>query len=105
MAQRGSKVVYMATNSRDRESLILAVLAGQLRAEAARQRVSLRDLARNSGVPYPTVQKSLAGRRMIDVSELARLCQALHVSASTLFERAEAEIAEQEGDQGGVAVN
>lgn len=87
----------MATNSRDRESLILAALAGQLRAEAARRRISLRELARLSGVPYPTVQKSLAGRRMIDVSELARLCQALQISASRLFERAEAELAEDGG--------
>lgn len=79
----------MASNSRDRESAVLAAVAEQLRAEAARQRVSLRELSRRSGVPYPTVQKSLAGRRMIDVAELAALCYALDVSAADLFGRAE----------------
>lgn len=77
----------MASNSRDRESAILAALAAELRAEAAKQRVGLRELARRSGIPYPTVQKSLAARRMIDVAELGRLCYALNVSPSALFAR------------------
>lgn len=81
----------MASNSRDRESSVLAAVAEQLRLEAARQRVSLREISRRSGVPYPTVQKSLAGRRMIDVAELAALCYALDVGPALLLARIETE--------------
>lgn len=91
----------MATNSRDTASQVLAAVAEQLRSEAARQRVSLRDLSRRSGIPYPTVQKSLAGRRMIDISELARLCQALGVSPAELFSRIKPESEEGGGEEAG----
>lgn len=79
----------MAQNARERESAVLAELAGELRAEAARQQLSLHELSRRSGMPYPTVQKSMAGRRMIDVAELARLCYALSVTPADLFSRLE----------------
>ena len=75
----------MARTARDRESAVLAAVAEQLRVEAARQRVTIRELARRSGLPYPSVQKSLAGTRMIDVVELAKLCVALGVTPADLL--------------------
>jgi transcriptional regulator with XRE-family HTH domain len=75
----------VARTARDRESEILAAVAEQLRVEAARQRVTIRELARRSGLPYPSVQKSLAGTRMIDVVELAKLCVALDVTPADLL--------------------
>lgn len=77
-------------SARAREHVVLAAVAAELRGEAARQRLSLHELSRQSGIPYPTVQKSMAGRRMIDVVELARLCVALGISPGEMFQRAEA---------------
>lgn len=79
----------MAQNNRDVQSPLLAAIAQELRLEVARQRTTLREVARKSGVPYATVQKSLAGTRMIDVTELAKLCYALDLTPSTLFAKAE----------------
>ena len=39
----------MARIARDRESAVFAAVAEQLRVEAARQRVTIRELARRSG--------------------------------------------------------
>lgn len=89
----------MAQNARERDSSVLAELAGELRAEAARQQVNLHELSRRSGIPYPTVQKSLAGRRMIDVVELARLCYALSIAPADLFARIEEWTAADEDDR------
>ena len=76
----------MARSPRDRGSEVLAAVAEGLRVEAARQRVTIRELARRSGLPYPTVQKSLAGTRMIDVVELAKLCSALDVTPASVLD-------------------
>lgn len=76
----------MARSARDRDSEVLAAVAEGLRVEAARQRVTIRELARRSGLPYPTVQKSLAGTRMIDVVELAKLCIALDVTPASVLD-------------------
>lgn len=88
----------VATNSRDRENTVLAAIAEQLRIEVARQQLTLHELSRRSGVPYPTVQKSLKGRRMIDVVELARMCYALGVKPSVLFDRIPADAFEPAPD-------
>jgi DNA-binding Xre family transcriptional regulator len=75
----------VARTARDRDSEVLAAVAEQLRVEAARRRVTIRELARRSALPYPSVQKSLAGTRMIDVVELAKLCVALDVTPADLL--------------------
>jgi transcriptional regulator with XRE-family HTH domain len=85
----------VARTARDRESAVLAAVAEQLRVEAARQRVTIRELARRSGLPYPSVQKSLAGTRMIDVVELAKLCVALDVTPADLLRGIDLSGAEQ----------
>lgn len=78
----------MGARSRDTDSEVLAAVAAELRAEAARQAMSLRDLADRAGLPYPTVQKSLSAMHMIDVNELALLCEALGITPAELMERA-----------------
>lgn len=78
----------MGTNARAVGPLLVAV-ATELRVEAARQQLSLRELSRRSGVPYPTTRKSLEGTRAIDIEELALLAGALGVSVAVLVERAE----------------
>lgn len=75
----------MAQNARRTDSDFLQRVAAELRAETARKGWSMRDLARVSRVPYPTVQRSLAGHRMIDVAELAMMCGALEVSPAQLL--------------------
>lgn len=75
---------------------MLKAVAEQLRMQAARQRMSLRDLAARSGVPYPTVRKSLSGERMIDVEELFKLTAALGVKPHILMAAAEAAVEENQ---------
>lgn len=78
----------MGTNARV-PGYVLRALADELRAEAARRRVTIRELARLSDVPYPTTRKSVAGERMIDVEELSRFGRALETTGADLLYRAE----------------
>lgn len=78
----------MGTNARELGQFVKAV-AQELRIEAARQQMPLRELARLSDVPYPTTRKSVSGDRVIDVEELAKFAGALGLTGGEVLARAE----------------
>jgi len=63
-------------------------VAAELRAEAARQHLGVTELAARADMPHSTVSKSLNGKRMIDVEELAKLCAALGLQPAEIARRA-----------------
>ena len=83
---------HMATNARDMGPLALAV-AGELRAEIARQNLTLKQVVAESHMPHSTASKSLNGKRMIDVEELAQLSKAIGISPAEIMRRASASLA------------
>ena len=85
-----------ASNARKHSALSLA-LADQLRAEAAVSKLTVRDLARRSGVPERTLARLISGERTIDVAQLDMLCRALDVPIPTMLARANARAAEAQG--------
>jgi DNA-binding Xre family transcriptional regulator len=66
----------------------MKAIASVLRDEARNQHVGITLLSIKAGVPTPTVSKSLAGKHMIDVEELRKLCFALNVHPGEIFDRA-----------------
>ena len=82
----------MGTKARDLGPLLGAV-ATELRVLAAERKIGVRALAETSGVPHPTVSKSLNGLRMIDVEELGKLAAALGTSPELVMTSAVARLA------------
>lgn len=78
----------MGTNSRELGPLSQAVSA-ELRAEASRRNIGVRELGERSRLPYSTVSKSLRGARVIDVEELGRLCHGLNIEPAEILRNAE----------------
>lgn len=64
-------------------------VATELRAEAARQRMHGRTLAKTAGVSHTTVLRKLAGNRRLTVDDLEAFSKALNVPAWELLRRAE----------------
>lgn len=79
----------MGTNARDVDVLARAI-AAEIRAEQARQNLTLRALASRSGVPHSTLSKSLNEQRVLDVEELGKVCAALGIEPAEIFTRAAA---------------
>ena len=73
-------------------------LAAEVRAEAARQRVSGRALAgpieASTGLGRNSVARMLSGNRPWDVNSLSVAAQVLNISVATLIERVEKATAE-----------
>jgi len=88
-----------ASNARKHSALSIA-LADQLRAEVAVAKITVRDLARKSGVPERTLARLLSGERTIDVAQLDMLCRALDIAIPTMLARANARAAEANKDPG-----
>jgi transcriptional regulator with XRE-family HTH domain len=70
----------------------LSDVAGNVRAELARQRRSQRELQQHLGISRVTLYRRLSGESPFDVDELRKIAELLHVSVSDLLgeERASA---------------
>lgn len=90
--------VYMGTNAREVGPMTEAV-AGELRAALARKKLSMREFARTSGLPLTTLQRTLSGKRAIDVDQLFEICDWLQIDAGEVIEAAE-KIARSDLDDG-----
>ena len=83
-----SKMAYctaMTTNS----STFAAAVAGELRAERARQDITWDALVEATGISKSSVLRYLKGTRDIPLPEYVALCGALGLSPTEVFERAE----------------
>jgi len=78
----------MGTNAREVGPMTEAV-AAELRAELGRQRLSMREFSRRSRLPLTTLQRTLSGKRAIDVDELFEICDWLEIEAGDIIEAAE----------------
>ena len=78
----------MGTNARVIGDFGLAV-AAELRAAIAHAGLSRRAFAQKAHFPLTTLHKTLRGERVIDVEELAQLCDYLDVEPSGILSRAE----------------
>lgn len=65
------------------------LLASEVRAELARQRVSVRQYSHNLSAVEKTVQRKVAGESQFNVDELFEYASALGTTASDLLARAE----------------
>ncbi|MCR2051480.1 helix-turn-helix domain-containing protein [Actinomyces bowdenii] len=65
-------------------------LAAEIRAEAARQGITVTALAEQAAISSRSLHRKLRGERPITLPEVQRLAAALGVPLSTLAERAEA---------------
>ncbi|MFF9565776.1 helix-turn-helix domain-containing protein [Leifsonia sp. NPDC014704] len=63
-------------------------LAGEIRAEMARQRVSVAQLADATGISQSTLYRRLNGVKPLQLEELDAICASLKVSLVALTERA-----------------
>lgn len=64
-------------------------LAGEVRAEAARQRLARTAIAEHLGYTKQTVSQKLNGKTAITVEELFAIAKLLNVPAVEIFRRAE----------------
>lgn len=83
-----AKFFHMGTNSRELGPMSQAVSA-ELRAEAGRRNLGVRELAARSRLPYSTVSKTLRAQRVVDVEELARLAHGMDVEPAEIVRNAE----------------
>lgn len=66
-----------------------AALAGELRAEMGRQRLTLDEMAAKSGIPKVSVERYVNGKRDIPMSKFPQLCRALGVAVPEMITRVE----------------
>lgn len=65
-----------------------AEVAAVLRGERAIQRVTYEDLEERTGISRSTIIRVLNAKRMLDLSYLAALCEALGLSMNEVIEKA-----------------
>lgn len=63
--------------------------AAELRAELARQKMSVITLAESTGIKVPTLRNRLSGKAPFYLEELDLICLALGVGLSAFVERTE----------------
>ena len=81
----------LVLNGMGREQLIgpaTAYIAGELRAERARQGLTFDELAERSGVAKTTVNRALKGDTALAVEVLIPLCAALRIDLGQLLNEA-----------------
>lgn len=64
-----------------------AAVAGELRAERARRKISYAQIIRETGIAQSTLQRYLKGEREIPVPVYMDICRSLGVSAAALLDR------------------
>lgn len=65
-------------------------IAGEIRAELARQRMPVSDLSSGSGIALSTLSRRLTGRTDFTVSEVEAICVALDLPVVSLISRSAA---------------
>ncbi|WP_445227935.1 helix-turn-helix domain-containing protein [Corynebacterium sp. H127] len=70
-------------SSRSRE------IATEVRAELARQEISVNEVAETTGIPISTLRRSVKGHRSFTVDELFAVTRMLNISVSGLVQKAE----------------
>lgn len=78
-------------------------LASEVRAEAARQRLSRTAIAEHLGYTKQTVSQKLNGWTDISVEDLFAIAKLLHVPAAEIFRRAEESLTKEAVTRGGDA--
>ena len=81
----------MVLNGMGREQLIgpaTAYIAGELRAERARQGLTFDQVAERAGVARPTVYRALKGESALAVEVLIPICAALRLDVGRLLDEA-----------------
>lgn len=63
-------------------------LSAELRALAARKRLTIATLATLSGLSYASTRRYLAGERSIPLTALVAICEALEVYPGTILDEA-----------------
>ena len=81
----------MGTNAREVGDFSIAVSA-ELRGAIAKAGYSVRAFAKASRLPLTTLHKTLRAERVVDVEDLAQICDALRIEPSDILERAEREL-------------
>jgi DNA-binding Xre family transcriptional regulator len=64
-------------------------VAGEIRAEAARQRITWRSLAETTDIKRSTLARRMADPSTLSYDELSSICAALHIAPSDLMARAQ----------------
>ena len=67
-------------------------VAGEIRAEVARQRLTLRTLAETTDITPSTLSRRMADPASLSFDELVAICSALGITPSALLARAESSV-------------
>lgn len=70
------------------KSVLNEALAAEIRAERARKKVTIKELALAAGMVESTLNRALAGQRDINVTQIGLIARALSVDPAVLIERA-----------------
>ena len=82
----------MSTIDRNPSEGLNAAVAAELRRERAAQQVTIDTLVARTGLSRSTVLNTLNAKRLLGVEGVASIAQALEVSVTTIFGRAEGRI-------------
>lgn len=79
----------MSTIDRNPSKGLNAAVAAELRSERVIQQVSIETLVERTGLGRSTVLNTLNAKRLLGVEAVASIAEALGVSVTTIFARAE----------------
>ena len=82
----------MSTIDRNPSEGLNAAVAAELRRERAAQQVTIDTLVERTGLSRSTILNTLNAKRLLGVEAVASIAQALEVSVTTIFARAEGRI-------------
>lgn len=68
-------------------------VAEEIRAEMARQQISVDALSEKSGIPISTLRRSVKGQRPFTINELFVITRLLGISVVEIIQRAEGRLA------------
>lgn len=71
-------------------------VAGEIRAEVARQRLTLRTLAETTDITPSTLSRRMADPASLSFDELVAICSALGITPAALLARAESSVSDDE---------
>lgn len=70
------------------KSVLNEALAAEIRAERARKKVTIKELALAAGMVESTLNRALAGQRDINVTQIGLIARALSIDPAVLMSRA-----------------
>lgn len=70
------------------KSVLNEALAAEIRAERARKKVTIKELALAAGMVESTLNRALAGQRDINVTQIGLIARALSIDPAVLVDRA-----------------